>query len=107
MVKASSFAKYAQENAIQLTVYYGEGHSETFSLPITSEVLQQQLTDILSQPWLTFHLADQTVMISTAHLVKIEVKPPLPTLSGPGTFMNAQLVTALQRGAIGRFQVPE
>lgn len=107
MVKASSFARYAQESGIQVTFYYVEGHTETFSIPMSTQEFQQQIIELLNQPWLAFHLVDQTVFICTARLVKLEVKPAIPGLQGPGIFPNSQLVTALQRGAAGRFQVSE
>ena len=89
----------------QVTFYYENGQAETLSLPISGTDFSQQLPQMLSQPWLTFHLIDQTVVISTAKLLKIEVKPSLVQLEGQGTYANVQRVTALQRGAAGRLGV--
>ena len=94
-----SFAKYAQENSTELTFYYVEGHTETFNLSINSEQFQQELPNLLQQPWITFHLIDQTVCICMAKVMKIEIKPPINQLQGEGVFTNAQRITALQRNA--------
>ncbi len=101
-----SFANvHTKTTTTQVTFYYENGHAETLSLPITETDLSQQLPQMLNQPWLTFHLIDQTVVISTAKLLKIEIKPSLVKLQGEGTYGNVQRVTALQRGAAGRLGV--
>lgn len=94
-----SFAKYAQESSTQITFYYVEGHTETFSLAINPQQFQQELPNLLQQPWITFHLIDQTVCICTAKVTKIEIKPPINQMQGEGVFDNCQRVTALQRNA--------
>jgi hypothetical protein len=48
---------------------------------------------------LTMHLFDRTVLICTAQVMKVEVKPPLSDLEGQGVFPEAQRVTALTHGA--------
>jgi len=57
---------------------------------------------LLNQPWLTFHLVDQTVLICTSRLVKVEIKPPIPELQGQGIFPNSMRVSTMQRAAAGR-----
>ena len=94
-----SFAKYAQENNTQVTFYYIEGHTETFSVPINSQQFQQQLLTLLQERWITFHLIDETVCICTEKVMKIEIKPPVNQLQGEAVFANSQRITALQRNA--------
>lgn len=94
-----SFAKYAQENITEITFYYIEGHTETFSLPMNSQQFKDELPNLLTQPWITFHLIDQTVCICTEKVIKIEIKPPINQLEGEGIFANTQRITALQRNA--------
>ena len=91
----------AETSSTQITFYYENGQTETLSVPLSPAQLGQQLPQMLSQAWLTFQLLDQTVMISTAKIIKVEVKPTLQ-LDGVAAFSNVQRVTALQRGATGR-----
>jgi hypothetical protein len=46
-------------------------------------------------------------MINMAKVEKVELKPPVMELEGEGIFLNSQRVTALHRGAVGRFKVAE
>ncbi len=94
-----SFAKYAQESTTQITFYYIEGHTESFSIPINSQEFQNTLPQLLQQTWITFHLTDQTVCICTDKVMKIEIKPPMNQMQGQGVFANSQRITALQRNA--------
>lgn len=96
----------AETSSTQITFYYENGQTETLSVPLSPAQLGQQLPQMLSQTWLTFQLIDQTVMISTAKIIKVEVKPSLQ-LQGEGTFSNAQRVSALQRGAAGRLGISQ
>ncbi len=96
-----SFAKYAQETSTEVTFYYIDGNTETFSLPINAQQFQAQLQQLLKQPWITFHLIDQTVCICTEKVMKIEIKPPINQMQGEGVFANSQRITALQRN-VGR-----
>jgi hypothetical protein len=83
----------------QVTFHYQNGETESFDIPVTPEALQQQLQDLLNQPWLTLHLFDSTVFIRTAQIMKVEVKPPMPEIQGDGVLSDAQRVTALTHGA--------
>lgn len=94
-----------QASSTQLTFYYENGQTEILSIPIPVNELGQQLQQMLSQPWLTFHLVEQTVMISTQKIMKVEIKPAIAQLEGESVFPNSQRVTALQRGAAGRLGV--
>ncbi|NJK68935.1 MAG: hypothetical protein HC789_06085 [Microcoleus sp. CSU_2_2] len=103
-MRAGSFAKLTQdkENTTQVTFHYVEGHTETFTIPIPAPQFQEEVLNFLDQPWLTFHLNDQTVFICTARLVKVEVKPAIPELQGAGIFPNSLRVSTMQRAATGR-----
>jgi len=98
----SSFAIHAQTNATQVTFYFDNGQSEAFNISMPVETFTQQLPQLLAQPVLTFHLTDQTVIIYTGKVTKVEVKPPVPQMQGEGTFPNSQRVTTMQRSASGR-----
>ncbi|HEY9608050.1 hypothetical protein [Allocoleopsis sp.] len=88
-----------EETFTQVTFHYQSGETESFDIPVTPEALQLQLQGLLNQPWLTLHLFDSTVIIRTAKVVKIQVKPPLPEIQGDGIFTDAQRVTPLTHGA--------
>ena len=94
-----SFAKYSQENNTELTFYYVDGNIESFSLPVNVQEFQAQLQELLKQPWITFHLMDQTVCIFTEKVMKIEINPPINEMQGEGVFPNSQRITALERNA--------
>lgn len=79
----------------QVTFYYINGQTEAFEISLTPEAFTEQLDDLLAQPWLTMHLFDRTVLISTAKIMKVELKPDLPQIPGTGIFLEAQRVTAL------------
>lgn len=91
----------SEDSFTQVTFHYVNGETESFDISITPDAFQQQLPDLLSQPWLTMHLFDRTVLICTAQVMKVEVKPPLSDLEGQGVFPEAQRVTALTHGAKG------
>ncbi|MCL2933141.1 MAG: hypothetical protein MGG11_13055 [Trichodesmium sp. MAG_R03] len=94
-----SFAKYSQESNTEVTFYYLDGNTERFSLQVNVKQFQAQLQELLKQPWITFHLMDQTVCICTEKVMKIEIKPPINQMQGGGVFPNSQRITALQRNA--------
>ncbi|MEB3280822.1 MAG: hypothetical protein VKK42_18055 [Lyngbya sp.] len=104
MAKGSFATMQTKPTATQLTFYYENGQAETLSVPVAANELGEQLQQMLNQPWLTFHLAEQTVMISTQKVIKVEIKPATQ-LQGEGIFSNTQRVTALQRGAAGRLGI--
>lgn len=89
----------SEDSFIEVTFHYQNGETEAFDIPVTPEVIQEELQGLLDQPWLTLHLFDRTVLIRTAQVMKVEVKPPLTEIQGPGVFPDAQLVTALTHGA--------
>ena len=103
-MRAGSFGQLTQdkENTTQVTFHYVEGHTETFTIPMPAQEFQEEVLHLLSQPWLTFHLLDQTVLICTSRLVKVEIKPPIPELQGQGIFPNSMRVNTMQRAAAGR-----
>ena len=81
-----------------MTFYYTNGQTEAFEISLTPEDFAAQLPDLLNQPWLTLHLFDRTVLICTAKIMKIEVKPDNPQIKGQGVYLEAQRVTALTHG---------
>ncbi|ERT09808.1 hypothetical protein M595_0018 [Lyngbya aestuarii BL J] len=105
MAQGSFATMQAEPTATQLTFYYENGQAETLSVPIMANELGPILQKMLNQPWLTFNLPEQTVMISTQKVIKVEIKPALTQLQGEGIFSNTQRVTALQRGAAGRLGI--
>ncbi|WP_293136435.1 hypothetical protein [Microcoleus sp. bin38.metabat.b11b12b14.051] len=103
-MRAGSFGKLTQdkENTTQVTFHYVEGHTETFTIPMPAQEFQEEVLTLLNQPWLTFHLVDQTVFICTSRLVKVEIKPAIPELQGQGIFSDSMRVSTMQRAASGR-----
>ncbi|WP_373535210.1 hypothetical protein [Microcoleus sp.] len=103
-MRAGSFGQLTQdkENTTQVTFHYVEGNTETFTIPIPASEFQEEVLQLLNQPWLTFHLVDQTVFICTARLIKVEIKPAIPELQGQGIFSNSMRVSTMQRAASGR-----
>ena len=103
-MRAGSFGKLTQdkENTTQVTFHYVEGHTETFTIPMPAQEFQEEVLTLLNQPWLTFHLVDQTVFICTSRLVKVEIKPAIPELQGQGIFSNSVRISTMQRAASGR-----
>ncbi|MGD1902418.1 MAG: hypothetical protein ACFB9N_09280 [Geitlerinemataceae cyanobacterium] len=82
----------------QVTFHLNTDDSESFSLPISPEMLFQQLQASLDAPLLVFQLADQTVCIKTDAIVKIEIDPPCSGITGSFLFANSERVTAMTRG---------
>ncbi|MCT7971995.1 hypothetical protein [Laspinema olomoucense] len=97
-----SFATMQAQSSTEVTFYYENGHTDSFKVPVPGAQFQQQLPQLLAQPWITFHLIDNTIMVSTAKVVKVEINPPIPELQGPGVINNGERVTTMQRGATGR-----
>ncbi|HIK12536.1 MAG TPA: hypothetical protein IGS52_20150 [Oscillatoriaceae cyanobacterium M33_DOE_052] len=106
MTARGSFAQMTAA-VTELTIYYVNGEEESFKIPIDPQQFQSQLGKMLQKPWLVFHLIDQTVIISTSNVVKMDIKPPLNQIQGEGIFANCERVTSMQRGARGRFPVSE
>jgi hypothetical protein len=86
----------------QLTFYYLNGQTESFMVPgalddETRQDIRIEVRHILQKDWWVLNLAEQTVMVNIANVVKVEVKPALTQLQGEGIFSNAERVTALNR----------
>ena len=88
-----------EDSFTEVTFHYINGATEAFELAIAPEDFGQQLPDLLNLPWLTMHLFDRTVLICTAKIMKVEVKPDITQIQGQGVFPEAQRVTALTHGA--------
>lgn len=87
-----------ENNFTEVTFYYINGQTEAFEISLTPEDFGAQLPALLNQPWLTMHLFDRTVLICTAKIMKVEVKPDNLQIQGEGVFLEAQRVTALTHG---------
>ncbi|HIK27848.1 MAG: hypothetical protein N3E45_11885 [Oscillatoriaceae bacterium SKW80] len=98
-MRGSFATMQTQLNVTELTFYYDNGQAETFKVPVSPQTIQSQLKNIFTQPLLTFHLIDQTVIIYTGKIMKVEIKPVLSELTGEGVFTNSERIMALQRGA--------
>ncbi len=72
--------------------------TETFDIFLTAEDFKEQLPALLNQPWLTKPLFEQTVLICTAKIMKVELKPYIPQIRGQGVFPETQRVTVLTHG---------
>lgn len=81
----------------QVTFNFINGQTEAYNIPVPPEEFQQQLQSLLEKPLFTLHLRDQTIVIKTSQLYKVEVKPPLSELTGEGIFPGSERVTALTR----------
>ena len=81
----------------QITFHFIYGQTEGFNIPVPPEELGEQLQSLLAKPLITLHLRDQTVVIKTENLLKVEIKPPLSELVGEGIFPDSERVTALTR----------
>jgi hypothetical protein len=90
-----------QAGYTQLTFYYLNGQTESFTVPALDDETRQdmriEVRHILQKDWWIINLEEQTVMINIANVVKVEVRPSLSQLQGEGIFSNAERVTALNR----------
>jgi len=88
----------------QLTIYYIDNHSETYMvgniLPesATAQDARQAIHRLLNESWWVLKLLEETVIINTKNILKVEVKPSLERLEGEGVFSDAERITALTRG---------
>lgn len=89
----------------QLTFHYIDGHTESFDVftsveaSETQQDIRQELRRLLDKTWWIIHLPEETVLINTANVIKVEMKPAVPQLVGEDVFTEAQRITALTRGA--------
>ncbi len=93
----------AEANRIQITFHYVNGHTESFYIhdPVDDGLIRQQIQQemrrTLEQPWWILHLAEQTVYVNTANVLKVEMCPSVNRIQGEGVFDPAERVTALSR----------
>ncbi len=89
---------------LQVTFYYLNGQNESFTVPResdedeTSQDIQMEFRHLLQKEWWVMQLEDQTVMVNMANVAKVEVRPSLVQQRGEGIFLNAERITALNRG---------
>lgn len=94
---------HSESNPIQFTFFYTNGDKESFNVYDPAEAdmiqqdLQQEMRRILDRQWWILHLAEQTVFINTANVLKVEIKPTISRVQGEGVFPNAARVTTLSR----------
>lgn len=95
---------YTPNSHTQLTFYYTDGQTESFNIyePAdeaveTRQEVRLEVRRLLEQHWWVLNLPEQTVLINTANVLKVEVKPPMPLFHGDGFFAHAERVTALNR----------
>jgi len=95
-----------QTDRVQLTFYYVNGQTESYYVhdPIEANAIhqevQQEMRRMLDQHWWVLHLAEQTVYVNTANILKVEIRPSVNRISGEGVFDNAERITALSRAHI-------
>lgn len=93
-----------QNSLIQITFHYTNGQTESFNVlqpegTVSSQVLQQQMLQLLDKPWCVLHLPEQTICLNTTNVLKVEMKPPMREVQGAGVFSDVRRVTALSRSA--------
>lgn len=94
-----------QEFVARLTFFYLDGQQESYVIVEMAAdggeanwaALQQQIRDRLQGPWCLLQLAEETVTINMANVLKVEINPTLEELQGEGLFANVQRETALTR----------
>ena len=95
----------SQDSLKELTFYFAGGQTESFNIVVradgslTAQDLQQKIMRILDKPWCTLHLPQQTILINTANILKVELKPPVTEIQGESVFSDVRRVTALARSA--------
>lgn len=105
MPKGSFATMQVESGEPQISFHYESGQVEAFSVAMSVADLAKKLPQLLSEPWITLQLVDQTVMICMKKVTKIEVRPPLTQIQNETTFPNSQRITALQRGAVGKIGI--
>lgn len=98
------YSEEIQTNPIQLTIYYKDGHTESFlvhqpvgDVAATEQQFQLNIRHFLESPWWIFHLPEQTVFVNVDNVLKVEASPSMPDLHGRDVFANAERITALNR----------
>lgn len=88
----------------QITFHYINGDRESFNLyhlvdaNTTSQDIRQEIRRFTKEDWWTITTQDETIFINSANVLKIEIKPPLPSVESEGLLSVAERVTALKRG---------
>lgn len=88
----------------QITFHYINGDKESFNVynlieaNTTSQDVRQDIRRFIKESWWTVTTQEETIFINSANVLKIEVKPPLPTIEAEGFLVDVERVTALTRG---------
>ncbi len=97
----------------QITFHYINGDRESFNIynliqaDTTNQDIRQEIRRFIKEDWWTVTTQDETIFINSANVLKIEVKPPLPSVETEGILTDAERVTALTRGGRQEFGVRE
>lgn len=85
---------------VQITFHYTNGHSDSFLIHDlvggTRQDLRQEIRRFLNEDWWVIKLAEETIFINPANVLKVELKPPID-LEGEGVLSNGERLTALTR----------
>lgn len=90
----------SQEFVARLTFFYTDGQQESYVIVESAANLadlQQRIRDRLQAPWCVLQLAEETTMVNTTNVLKVEINPALEELQETDLFPNAQRETALTR----------
>ena len=95
----------SQEFVARLTFFYVDGQEESYVVVESAAdgtetsltALHQGIRDRLQAPWCVLQLAEETVTINMANVLKVEINPTLEDLQEADLFPNAQRETALTR----------
>lgn len=94
------------DRCTEITIHFLDGRNEAYTIyePVAATEaagaaqFADRLPAMLQQSWWILHLGDQTVLINLSNVIKIEVKPGLPHLTGEGVLSQVDRATALRQG---------
>lgn len=92
------------QGSYQIVIHYINGQTEAFNIrepidaAIVEQEVQQEVRRFLDKDWWLFHLADGTMCINKANVLKIELKPAILQVHSDGIFSNVHLApTGMER----------
>ena len=91
------------QSSYQIVIHYINGQVEAFNVNEPTDVVmveqevQQEVRRFLDKDWWLFHLADATMCINRANVLKIELKPAIPQIHNDGIFSNVQQAAIVER----------
>jgi len=85
----------------QLTFHFTNGQSESFIIGGLiygdGQDVRREVRRFLQDDWWIIKLAGETVFINAKNVLKVELKPPIPSIEGEGVIDNAARVTPLTK----------